>query len=349
MVGRLVTLLVSGVLVVLLAAAGWFMPVPYVREAPGPTYDTLGAVEGKQVVSISGRKTYPVTGHLNMTTVSVIGGPDNQPSLGQVLTGWADPRVAVVPQELYYPEGTTRKEVEERSAEQFEDSESYGTVAALRHVGVPVTEHVVVSSVEKGRPAVGKLHAGDRIKAIDGTRTPDADAVQKQMSKHKVGDMVRFTVERKKKRVDVSVRTVKAPDDEKRPIVGIILGSDFTYSVKVTIRLQNVGGPSAGLMFSLAVVDRMTAGPLTGGRFVAGTGTMDPAGKVGAIGGITQKMIAAENEGATVFLTPADNCAEASKTRPDGLRLVKVETLDDAVSSLDALRTGRGKVSTCAR
>lgn len=347
MVGRLVTLVVSGALVVVMAAAGWFLPVPYVREAPGPTYDTLGSVDGKPVVSIDGRKTYPVDGHLNMTTVSVVGGPGNEPSLGQILTGWVDPSVAVVPQEVYYPEGTTRKQIEQQSAEQFQDSEDYASVAALKHVGVPVSEHLIVQTVQKGKPAEGKLHAGDRVEQVDGVRTKDAKAVQKQMSKHEPGDEVRYSVSRKGKPVDVMVRTVAAPDDDKRPIVGIILGADYTYPVKINIRLRNVGGPSAGLMFSLAIVDRLTPGEMTGGRFVAGTGTMDPEGQVGAIGGITQKMIAAKREGATVFLTPADNCAEARKTAPDDLRLVKVKTLDDAVTSLDALRKGQGAVPTC--
>lgn len=349
MVGRLATLVVSGVLVVFLAIVGWYLPVPYVRESPGPTYNTLGRVDGKPVVSVSGHRTYPADGHLNMTTVSVIGGPDNQPSLGQVLTGWVDPRVAVVPEELYYPQGTTRQQVEQESAEQFQSSEDNGTVAALRQVGIPVTPHVVVQTVQKGKPAEGRLHAGDRITAVDGVRTPGEKAIQREMGKHKPGDTVRITVIRKGKQVTVAVPTVGAPDDGKRAIVGILLGIDYTYPVKVDISLENVGGPSAGLMFSLAVVDRLTPGALTGGKFIAGTGTMDPDGKVGAIGGIAQKMIAAHDKGATLFLTPAGNCAEAMQTRPAGLRLVKVGTLQDAIAALDALRTGKGDVPSCSR
>lgn len=349
MVGRLATLVVSGVLVLLLAIVGWYLPVPYVREAPGPTYNTLGRVDDKPVVTISGHRTYPADGHLNMTTVSVIGGPDNQPSLGQVLTGWVDPRVAVVPEELYYPRGTTRQQVEEQSAEQFQSSQDNGTVAALRQVGIPVTPHVVVQTVEKGKPAEGRLHAGDHVVAVDGVRTPDEQAIQREMAKHKPGETVRITVIRKGKQVTVAVPTVGAPDDGNRAIIGILLGIDYTYPLKVDISLQNVGGPSAGLMFSLAIVDLLTPGPLTGGRFIAGTGTMDPDGKVGAIGGIAQKMIAAHDKGATVFLTPADNCAEATQSRPAGLRLVKVGTLKGAVAALDALRTGKGGVPSCSR
>lgn len=347
MIGRLVTLAVSGVLVVVMVATGWYLPVPYVREAPGPTYNTIGVVDGRQVVRVSGRKTYPVSGHLNMTTVSVIGGPGNQPSLGQILTGWVDPNVAVVPQEVYYPEGTTQKQIEKESAEQFQTSEDEGTVAALEYVGVPVQERLIIKVVQKDMPAEGKLHAGDELWAIDGTRTPDAKAVQERMGKHEPGDRVRITVKRKNAKETIRLRTVAAPDDKDRAIVGVEMGADYTYPVKVRVRLRNVGGPSAGLMFSLAIVDRLTERQLTGGRFIAGTGTMAPDGEVGAIGGITQKMVAARKEGATVFLTPADNCAEARRTVPEGLRLVKVRTLEDAIDALDAVRTGEGSVPSC--
>lgn len=347
MLGRLVTFFVAGALVVAMVVAGWFMPVPYVREAPGPTYDTLGTVGGKQVVTVSGHKTYPVSGHLNMTTVSVVGGPGNQPSLGQILTGWLDPSVAVVPQEVYYPEGTTKKEIEQQSADQFKDSEDQGTVAALRQVGVPVKEHLVIQSVQEGKPADGKLRAGDRMERVDGVAVKTSADVQRQMAKREPGDKIRFVVSRKGKRTSVTLPSVKAPDDAKRPIVGILLGADYTYPVDVKIRLKNVGGPSAGLMFSLAIVDRLTPGDLAGKRFVAGTGTMDATGKVGAIGGITQKMIAARQAGATVFLTPSDNCKEARETAPDGLRLVRVDKLEDAAAALNALRTGKGKVPSC--
>ncbi|MQA06796.1 MAG: PDZ domain-containing protein [Streptosporangiales bacterium] len=347
MVGRLVTLAVSGVLVVVMVAAGWYLPVPYVREAPGPTYNTIGDVDGRPVVSVTGRKTYSVSGHLNMTTVSVIGGPGNQPSLGQVLTGWVDPNVAVVPEEIYYPEGTTRQQIEKESAEQFQSSEDEGTVAALRHVGIPVKERLIVKTVQKDMPAEDELHAGDQIWAINGVRTPNAASVQKQMGKYEPGDRVRITVKRKGEQSTVALKTVPAPDNEERAIVGIELGADYTYPVKVRIRLQNVGGPSAGLMFSLAIVDLLTERQLADGRFIAGTGTMDSQGKVDAIGGVTQKMVAAKDEGATVFLTPSGNCAEARRTAPDGMRLVKVGTLEDAVDALDTIRTGDGAVPSC--
>lgn len=347
MVRRLVTLVVSGALVAVLCVVGWFLPVPYVREAPGPTFNTLGSVDGKQVVRISGHKTYADKGHLNMTTVSVVGGPGNEPSLGQALTGWVDGRVSVVPEEIYYPKGATEKQVKQRSAEEFKSSESAGTVAALRYLDIPVHQRVVVEKVQKGRPAKGKLHVGDRVIAVDGVRTKTLAAVQRVSGKHHPGDTVRYTVRRHGSKHTVPIKTTADPNDKDHAIVGIILETDYSYPGKVTISLENIGGPSAGLMFSLAVVDRLTPGSSTGGRFVAGTGTMDTDGNVGPIGGIAQKMTAARSAGATVFLTPAGNCKQAMGTRPDGLKLVKVETLQGAAHALKALRTGKGSVPTC--
>ena len=108
----------------------------------------------------------------------------------------------------------------------------------------------------------------------------------------------------------------------------------------IDFNLANIGGPSAGLMFTLAVIDKLTTGDLNDGKFVAGTGTIDRDGKVGSIGGITHKMLAAQEAGATVFLVPADNCDEAKTAHDDGLELVKVDNLDQAVDALKHISAG---------
>ena len=114
----------------------------------------------------------------------------------------------------------------------------------------------------------------------------------------------------------------------------------------MTFNLSDVGGPSAGLMFTLAVIDKMSAGDLNGGKFVAGTGTIDPVGKVGPIGGIQYKMVAAREAGAETFLVPADNCAEGRSMGDDCMELVKVDTLSGAVDSLHTLTSG-GRPPAC--
>lgn len=126
------------------------------------------------------------------------------------------------------------------------------------------------------------------------------------------------------------------------------LGED---DVKVTLKLADVGGPSAGLLFSLGIVDKLDGdgegGDLTGGRTIAGTGTIDAGGKVGAVGGVALKTQAARRDGATVFLVPKDECSDAKSELPKGLRLVPVTTLKGAVSALVALEKGKGSVPSC--
>ncbi|MFD8915747.1 S16 family serine protease [Streptomyces sp. NPDC059575] len=121
--------------------------------------------------------------------------------------------------------------------------------------------------------------------------------------------------------------------------------------VKVDLRLANVGGPSAGLLFTLGIVDKLdgdgSGGDLTGGRTVAGTGTIDADGKVGAVGGVPLKTRAARRDGATVFLVPRAECADAKAELPKGLRLVPVTDLKSAVNSLVALEKGTGKIPSC--
>ncbi|MEU8589772.1 S16 family serine protease [Streptomyces sp. NPDC048664] len=121
--------------------------------------------------------------------------------------------------------------------------------------------------------------------------------------------------------------------------------------VKVTLKLADVGGPSAGLLFTLGIIDKLhgdgSGGDLTGGRVVAGTGTIDDAGRVGAVGGVSLKTRAARRDGATVFLVPKAECADAKAELPGGLRLVPVTTLKGAVDALKALERGKGPVPSC--
>jgi PDZ domain-containing protein len=201
--------------------------------------------------------------------------------------------------------------------------------------------------VRKAAPAEGKLRAGDVIVEVDGQSVDGGATLRDIITKHKPGEPVSLVVERSGQRREVTVKTVKSPDDG-RAIVGITTVDEADYPFDVNISLKDVGGPSAGLMFALGVVDKLTPGSLTGGRYVAGTGTIDDQGDVGPIGGIPQKMIGARRAGARIFLAPAGNCAEAAENRPDGLRLVKVDSLSSALSSLEKLKDDpKAKVPTC--
>jgi PDZ domain-containing protein len=340
------TLLLIGLLCVSVV-----LKVPYTEMSPGPTYNTLGAQDknGTPVISISGHQTYPTTGHLNMTTVQVTGAK-YQPSLVSEVVGWLRSDVLVVPHDNVYPPGQTDQEAQQQNAEEFASSEDSAKTAALNELGIPVGTEVIVSSVSAGGPSVGKLHAGDQIVAVDGVKPATRDDIAAMVTKHKPGDTVVFTVVPHAKagptpnpadEVQVPITAGKASDGTDRTIVGIVPGVDHTYPFTIDIGLQDVGGPSAGLMFALGIIDKLTPNDLAGGKFVAGTGTITDDGKVGPIGGIQMKLIGARDKGAEYFFTPSENCADALKDTPSGLTLIKVDTLDGAMKALGQIKAGQ--------
>lgn len=342
---RALTLTVAGVLTLALGGAGSMMPVPYVVLSPGPTENTIGEVKGKPVISITGRQVYPTEGELNLVTVAYRGGPGNRVDLFTALHGWVNPDIAVVPEETIFPKTSSVQEVERQNTQEMANSQQLATAAALNELGIEVEHVVAVEATEKGAPADGRLQAGDRIVSVDGVPVHDTEGVAAQVRKHRPGEQVEFVVERSGERLTEKIGTISGPDG--RPLVGVRMRPEFKFPFQVDITVGDVGGPSAGLMFSLGIYDKLTPGGLTGGKSVAGTGTITADGKVGAIGGIQQKMVGAKEQGATIFLTPVDNCPAAREAVPDGLRLVKVDTLRTAIQALDALRTGKGDVPSC--
>ena len=346
-------MLASTLMLIALLCAGVFIPVPYSEMSPGPTVNTLGDHDGEPVLQIAGRKTYPTDGHLNMTTVRVTSA-DYRMNLVEAVYGWLAHDNKVVPHETLYPDGKTEEQSTQENAEEFSQSQESAKVAALKELDVPVKSWVIVSTVVKGSPAEGRLHAGDVIKAVDGKAVKEPADVAELVTQHKPGEDVVFTIvpakeqaaaekeNRTATKTEKITITTTASDDggEERAIVGISAGTDHTFPFTIDIKLADVGGPSAGLMFALGIYDKLTPGSLTGGKFVAGTGTIDDDGKVGPIGGIEMKTVGARSKGARYFLTPADNCASAAKDAPEGLTLVKVGTIHDALGALEDIRSG---------
>ncbi|MEU9834476.1 PDZ domain-containing protein [Streptosporangium sp. NPDC048047] len=341
---RALTLTVAGILTLLLGIVGALLPVPYVVLSPGPTENTIGDVKGKPVISIEGRRTYPTSGALRLVTVAYQGGPGNRIDLLSALRGWLDPTIAVVPEETIFPPTSTAEQVEQQNSEEMTGSQDDATAAALTELKIPFTSVVTVASVQKGLPADGRFKRGDEITAVDGAAVTDRESVAAAVRKHKPGQRVTFTVNRAGQSTTVAAPTVAAKDGT--PVVGVSMQVGYKFPFKVEINVGDVGGPSAGMMFSLGIVDKLTPGEMTGGKAIAGTGTITPDGKVGPIGGIQQKMVGAREDGAAFFLTPAGNCAEAVQAVPDGLKLVRVNTLHDAVRAVDAIRTG-GPTESC--
>ena len=331
----------GALLVVLLAVVAALLPVPYVVLTPGPTANTLGA-DGKNgdVIRITGRQTYPTSGHLQLLTVSVYGGPGSPVDLFTAVRAWFNSADAVVPRESVFPKGQTQQQAKRENAEEMQLSQSSAVTAALGELHIPVSHRLVVQAVETDAPAKGVLKAGDGIVSVDGSPVSDPQAVRDLIQRHQPGQRVAMVVQRNGQRVALDVPTGTGPQG--KAFLGITPAVDAVYPFKVDIRLQDVGGPSAGMMFALGIIDKLTPGSATGGAFVAGTGTISDNGSVGPIGGIQQKLVAARRAGATWFLAPAGNCADTQGDVPRGLRVVEVSTLHAAVQALAAISSGTG-------
>ncbi len=308
--------------------------VPFVSLGPGPTFDTLGEVEGKEVVDIEGTDVHPTTGHLNMTTVSQSDGL----TLGQALALWMSGNEQLLPRDLVYPPDKTRDQVDEENSTDFKHSEDNAEYAALSFLKYPMA--VTVETVTDPGPSAGKLQPGDAIDMVNNTPVANLDQFTSVVKNTKPGDQLIVDYRRKNGPIGTTTITLGANPDRDSGFLGVGVRDAPWAPFTIDFNLANIGGPSAGLMFSLAVVDKLTTGDLNGGKFIAGTGTITGEGKVGSIGGITHKMFAAKEAGATAFLVPADNCAEALTAHDDDLTLMKVDTLEGAVDALKAYSAG---------
>ena len=337
-----VMLLVSLIGLPSIPGTGIDLTVPYAAQGKGPTFNTLGDVEGKPVVEITGADEDETSGNLNMTTVSV----RTNMTLAQALGRWLFTDDTLVPLDQIFPPGQSQESVQERNAAAFAASESNATISAMNYLKRPI--ETMVMDVSDDTPAQDKVHINDVIRKINGVEITRPGELAKEIQKHKPGEEVTITVERQTREREIKVELADKPENlrekgEKGPIafLGVTSVAQPADGLRVEYNLTDIGGPSAGLMFSLAVVDKLSPGELTNGQFIAGTGTIDSEGKVGPIGGITHKIRAAEEAGAKVFLVPADNCSEATTVDTESIELVKVDSLDNAIDDLNAIKDGK--------
>lgn len=328
---------------------GSVVHLPYAVMSPGPTQDTLGTSidgKGKPIIAISGLPTYATDGALRFTTVRVEGGPGYPVDAWDILQAWIDPARDVLPVDDVFDPKVTQEQVAEENAIQMEGSQEEATAVALRAIGKQVPTHVAIAGITDASKAKGVLEVGDRLDRIDGVEITSTQAVRDVLQKKKPGDTVSMTVTRKGKEQTLEVPTVAGQGG--RTALGVLLGLDHDFPAKVTIDAGAIGGPSAGLMFSLGIYDKLTPGPLAGGRQIAGTGTIDDEGVVGPIGGIRQKLAGARSDGAEYFLAPADNCDEVVGHVPDGLDVFKVGTFDEGRTAVEAIAKGQtGSLPRC--
>jgi PDZ domain-containing protein len=337
-----IVLVLSLVLLGVLSA----VPAPYVIEQPGPVFNVLGTTEGEDkdvpLIEVHDAKTYDTGGTLDMLTVQLVGNPQRSPGWLDIVSAWFDPSRAVVPMDLYFPPGVTTEQRDEQNATLMVDSQQDSVAAALRELGYEVPEHVVVAQIAEGAPAQGVLRLDDEIVAVDGAPVTGLDSLRGAIAENGTETPVTLDIVRggSPATVQITPTTATASDGTTSTVIGI--GTKVTYDlpVDITIQLDNVGGPSAGMMFALGMIDLLTPGELNGGKDVAGTGTIDADGNVGAIGGIRQKLFGAKDAGAEWFLAPESNCDEVSGHIPDGLQVFAVKTLDDSLAALKVIADG---------
>jgi Lon-like protease len=336
---RTATLLIAGISVLAALVVAAVTSVPYVTLLPGPTLNTLGKQSGKPLIQIVGRKTYPTSGHLNMVTVSYIGGPHSNYNIFAALRAWVTPHNAVVPQQVVFPSGQTQQQVVQEDTEEMTGSQQDATAAALCQLNIPYKTVDTVQTTLKGKPAYGVLKPGDQIVAVNGTVVNCRNDLVAMIRATKPGSEITLTVLRHGHSMKFRLKTA---DVQGESVVGVELApTTFVFPFTVKFNISKIGGPSAGMMFALGIIDKITSENLTNGRFIAGTGEIEPNGTVEPIGGIQQKMVGARSAGATIFLTPAANCPDTVGAVPAGLRLVKVSSLAGAVRDLDAIKHGQ--------
>lgn len=347
-VAMLVTAVLLGGLVVL--------PAPYAVSSPGPTRDTLGEESGTPLISIEGAETYPATGELRLTTVSTTGGPGYPSNVVDVLRGWWDSLTAVRPVEEVFPPDVSQDSLKEQNQAAMVSSQENATVAALEELGHEVPATMVVAGAEEGSGSDGVVEEDDVLVSLDGTALTSFTQLTELLRDIEPGTTVRLGVVRADEDLELEVVTGEREGGGSR--LGVLVDPRFELPVidpeigepvEVTIQIEDIGGPSAGTMFALGIIDRLTPEDEAQGAVIAGTGTMDASGEVGPIGGIQQKLGGAVRDGATWFLAPEGNCDEVVGHVPDGLRVVSVATLHDAREAVVAIGAGEADgLPTCS-
>jgi len=320
----------------LLTIATLLAPIPFVFFKPGVPDNVAG-----KIISIKDAKTYPINGKLFITSILVTN-PDSPVFGAETLVNWAIGPHVVLPKESVYPPIQPAQKIERDSRNEMESSKVTSTAAALRYLGYDFDEVYYVSDIRDYSDAIKKLKIGDVITDIDGKKINQIEEIRTSYAKKRIGDPLLITVERKDKNGKVASVTTRVIlvenldiEEKERPAIGILVGTSARFPIDVDFNLPGVGGPSAGLIFAVGIVEKLTEEDLVRGRKIAGTGTISASGKVGGIGGIEEKMVGASRIGATIFIAPRENCPDI-KHVPNGLKVIPVSTLSEAIEALRA-------------
>lgn len=348
MTQRTLAALIALPLVLALVIVAWVVPLPYSVYRPGVTINVLGqgSPDGKPIVQVSGHPVYRDGGQLRMTTVSVTR-RDTRLGLWGLMQAWIARDAAVYPKAAVYPDRKGNEQSDESAgAVEMTSSQDIATAVALTELGYHLPQMVEVVGVQPKAPADGNLKPRDLIEKVNGTAVTTPDEAVAAIQKTPAGSTVDLTVLRDGTSTQVSF---KPGEKDGKPYLGVSVGLGYKFPFQVTVDISpEIGGPSAGLMFSLAIYDTLTPGSLTDGKAIAGTGEIDPDGTVAPIGGIQQKIPAALHAGAKLFLVPAANCPDAVGADHGSMRLVKVTTMDSAVKAIQSwVKDPTAKLPAC--
>jgi PDZ domain-containing protein len=256
-------------------------------------------------------------------------------ALGSLLA-WIDDSQFVVGEDEVFQPGVDREQEEQRAISQMDQSKIDASIVVLSELFDYPEEHgdgALIEATGGDCPADGELFVGDLVLAIDDRPVDSTRDARRAIDGVPLSEPVPFTVRAGGEVHEIAlVREPCAGSDE--PLVGINMVNAFPFDIEIAS--GNVGGPSAGLMFSLGLYDALTPGDLTDGRTIAGTGTITPSGEVGGISGIVDKVVGAERAGASVFLVPQGNMAELRGVDTGELQLISVATFAEAVEALEA-------------
>lgn len=324
-------LVLAGALLVVPLAAAAFIHVPYYLISPGEARGVTQLIK----VAEGQARIYDPEGEILFTTVSLTG----KVNVYEALLGWLDDDVEVIP-EKQITGGAPRQQVRQINIQAMDDSKLTATKVALERLGYRVEvdgKGAVVVRVNPGNPADGHLEVGDVIIAVDGEAVSLHDAVVTKVRQHAPGDVIDIKFRRGEGERSVQLTAAQGPEGQ--ALLGVVLQTaELTYKfpVDITIDTGLVGGPSAGLAFTLALLDELSPGELTGGRPVAVTGTIDTQGSVGVVGGVAQKTVTARKAGAAIFLVPPEE-VEQAKAHAGKMKIVGVATLEEALTALEDL------------
>ncbi|WP_336658456.1 YlbL family protein [Leucobacter sp. USHLN153] len=319
------------------------IPSPYAIERPGPVVDTLGEVriDGKSqpVVSFADAKTYPTTGRLNLLTVQILGSPDRQRSWLSLVPALFDPSQRIAPLSDFFVEGQTSEDRDAQNTVLMASSQSTAAAAAFRELDEPVSEVLTVAQIAPESAADGVLQQGDVLTTLDGEPLADFAMLRERTMQAGDGGVLKLGIERDGEKRSVEVEP-SVPEGGDEPLIGATISISYDLPSEVDVKLEDIGGPSAGMVFSIAMVDQLTPGDLLGGMTVSGTGTMSGDGEVGPIGGLEQKMWAASRADSDLFLMPLGNCADLPDRIPERVRIAPVATLSEAIDAVETAASG---------